>query len=185
MSPNEISQLCDKYNIENYSINKDGLVDVDGSVFLNSRNLHILPLKFGKIKTYFDCSNNHLTSLSGSPTEVGDSFYCHNNKLITLVSGPKIVKAGYWCQNNKLKDVSGFPENFDGDYRIQIRNNPVNEIIELVNSEHIPKFIKYLNDHNVIQGNKIFELGLEEAYYMSTKKQLPPDKREFKYYTLI
>ena len=66
------------------------------------------------------------------------------------------------------------------------RDNPVNEIIELVNSEHIPRFIKYLNEFNVIvEGNKIFELGLEEAYYLVTKRVLLMSKRNFEHYQLI
>ena len=81
----EIYKICQDHNISNYSINQDGSIDVIGSVNFDKRRLKKLPLKFGKIKTYFDCSNNHLTSLSGSPTEVGDFFYCHHNKLITLV----------------------------------------------------------------------------------------------------
>jgi hypothetical protein len=33
------------------------------------------------VKGYFSCSNNQLTSLEGSPKEVGGDFFCKNNKI--------------------------------------------------------------------------------------------------------
>ena len=48
------------------------------------------------------------------------------------------------------------------------------------------KFIKWLNEFDVIRdGNKIVEMRLEEAYWMTMKEELPMDKRTFKNYTLV
>jgi len=86
-----IEQICELYNIKNYTINKDGSIDVDGDVFLYKRNLNKLPLNFNKVSGVFYCDNNELTSLVGAPKEVGGSFYCDNNKLISLKGAPNRV----------------------------------------------------------------------------------------------
>ena len=84
MIKEEILTICEKYGIENYTINLDGSIDVEGSVYLFNMNLDKLPLKFNKVGGYFGCSNNNLTSLEGSPNYVGGSFSCSNNQLISL-----------------------------------------------------------------------------------------------------
>ena len=55
---NDIETTCKKYNIKNYTINTDGLVDVNGDVFLYNKGLTKLPLKFGKVTGYFGCRDN-------------------------------------------------------------------------------------------------------------------------------
>jgi hypothetical protein len=61
-----------------WSINPDtGLVDVVGSVIMSYCNLTEIPVKFGEVTSYFNCSNNQLTSLVGAPQSVG-SLFCIN-----------------------------------------------------------------------------------------------------------
>ena len=55
----DIDSICKKYDITNYTINSDGTIDVDGIVNLYDKRLTKLPLKFGKVTGYFDCSSNH------------------------------------------------------------------------------------------------------------------------------
>ena len=62
-----ISLICEKYNIENYTINPDGSIDVAGDVNLDNMKLTELPLTFNKVTGSFDCVNNNLTSLKGCP----------------------------------------------------------------------------------------------------------------------
>jgi hypothetical protein len=80
----QIDQICKKFGIKNYTINPDGSIDVDGDVDLNNRGLSKLPLKFGIVSANFYCYNNRLTTLEGSPREVGGNFDCHNNQLTSL-----------------------------------------------------------------------------------------------------
>jgi hypothetical protein len=79
-----IESICDRFFIENYNINVDGTVDVDGDVNLNNKKLKELPIKFGKVTGDFDCFDNNLTTLKGGPKEVGGGFFCSYNKLTTL-----------------------------------------------------------------------------------------------------
>ena len=55
--------LLDRYDIKNYTINEDGIVDVDGDVFLDHRGLSKLPVKFGKVTGSFYCSRNNFLKI--------------------------------------------------------------------------------------------------------------------------
>lgn len=120
----DIEELCDIFNIENYTINNKGLVDVRGSVvlahlmsspvwidFYNDKGLkkgYLPPIKFGEVLGSFDCSNSGLVSLEGSPIKVG-GFYCHRNNLSSLLGGPQFVSDSYDCSHNKLISLEGSP----------------------------------------------------------------------------
>jgi len=73
------------------TINEDGSIDVDGSVYINNRDLIKIPFKFRNVSVYFTCSNNQLKSLEGAPTTVGGSFYCFNNHNLPYSELFKIV----------------------------------------------------------------------------------------------
>jgi hypothetical protein len=112
----EIDIICKKYGIENYTINPDGTVDVDGNVNLNKKDLKELPLKFGTVRGYFDCGYNQLTTIEGSPKVVGGYFYCSYNQLTTLEGAPKVVGGWFNCSYNQLTTLEGAPKvvgNFD------------------------------------------------------------------------
>ena len=113
MVKEEIHNICEKYDIRNYTINPDGSIDVEGSVYLFNMNLDKLPLKFNKVGGYFGCSNNNLTSLEGCPKEVGDIFYCSSNKLTSLKGGPEKVYDMFYCGGNPLESLDGYNGNYD------------------------------------------------------------------------
>src|SRR5690606_659194 len=99
----EIKSICDKYNIQNWELNREtGRVDVRGNVNISGKNLKELPLKFGRVDGYFDCSYNQLTSLEGSPNSVGGYFDCRNNQLASLEGSPNSVGEGFYCGDNQL-----------------------------------------------------------------------------------
>lgn len=117
----KIYSLLDQYNIEysfdsdgspniygiegTFTINDNGVVDVDGYVELNNLELDELPLKFGYVSGKFECNENKLTSLIGSPYEVGGYFSCCDNLLTSLEHCPSEVGEGFYCENNKLTDL--------------------------------------------------------------------------------
>lgn len=134
---NEIHSICREYEIDDYTINSDGSIDVDGNVDLDHESITKLPLKFNKVKGYFECNNNKLTTLEGSPKEVGRYFSCLSNKLTSLKGGPKSVGEYYdcnanrltslefmadeigeslFCAQNNLTTLKGCPENIDGEF---------------------------------------------------------------------
>ena len=99
-----ISLICKKYNIENYTVNDDGSIDVNGRVDLYGYQLTELPLRFNKVTGYFDCSNNKLTSLKGCPKWIGGYFSCGCNNLTSLEFSPDYVGGYFSCGCNNLTD---------------------------------------------------------------------------------
>jgi len=122
----DIDSICKKYGIDNYTINSDGSIDVDGDVELYNKGLtskiynlyyvklYKLPLKFGKVTGDFYCYNNKLTTLEGAPKEVGGGFYCSHNQLITLEGCPMEVGGNFNCRDNKLTILEGAPREVGG-----------------------------------------------------------------------
>ena len=94
-----IKSWCDKMDIENYTINTKGEIDVDGGVMLINKHLKELPYKFGKVKGSFTISaNKELTSLKNCPDEVGGYFSCYEcSKLFSLEGCPKKVGKYFNC----------------------------------------------------------------------------------------
>ena len=70
----EVIEVCNRYEIKNYTINDDLSIDVNGNVNLAYRRLEYLPLKFNYVGVDFICSNNKLESLKGCPQTVGGGF---------------------------------------------------------------------------------------------------------------
>ena len=103
----DIDQVCNKYDIENYTIRLDGRVDVDGNVDLSDRGLTKLPLEFGIVSGDFFCYINLLTTLKGAPKKVGGIFSCHRNNLTTLEFAPKEISSVFCCRYNKLTTLYG------------------------------------------------------------------------------
>jgi hypothetical protein len=110
----KVAKVCKKYDIFNWSINSEGLVDVDGGVYLSREELTELPLGFGHVSGDFYCSSNELTTLKGSPSSVGVDFFCFSNQLISLKGGPREVGGNFSCYNNRLTSLEGGPERVGG-----------------------------------------------------------------------
>lgn len=102
------------FGIKEYSINDDGLIDVNETVFIEDTDYVYLPLKFNKIYGDFYCSGNKLVSLKGSPKWISGCFECSDNQLKTLEGGPTYVGDDYYCNHNDLTDLKGCPRNISG-----------------------------------------------------------------------
>jgi hypothetical protein len=112
-----VIEVCRKYKIENYTINDDLSIDVNGDVELDSKNLEYLPLKFNYIGGGFYCPYNvELKSLEGCPQTVNGDFYCYYNKLKSLEGCPQTVNGDFYCFNNNLKTLKGCPQTVNGNF---------------------------------------------------------------------
>lgn len=150
----QIKKWLDSLYIKNYTINDDLSVDVNGDVDIVNKNLYDIPIQFGYIDGNFFCQNNELKSLKGCPKYIEDDFQFYHNNLYDLKYFPenyldKVLKKEHYL------------------YLHDFFKNPIYDLIILVENYKIPIFIKYLNDYNVIQGNKIILESLKEALYMS------------------
>ena len=103
----ELIKKLEYFNIENYTINSDGTIDVEGNVYLSNKDLTKIPFKFGKVTGHFYCYSNQLTSLDGCPRDVGRDFCCNRNILKDLIGGPQDVSGSYTCNNNRLESLEG------------------------------------------------------------------------------
>ena len=110
----EIHNICTKYGIENYTINDDGSIDVDGHVDLSWKDLERMPVKFREITGDFYCPYNRLNSLEGCPKRVGGDFYCDSNNLTTLDGCVEKIDGDFYCDNNNLTSLKGGPEKVGG-----------------------------------------------------------------------
>jgi hypothetical protein len=114
LNESDVSKICKKYRITNWSINRDGLIDVDGNVNLNQSGLTKLPIKFGEVTGDFSCQHNQLTTLEGAPQSVGGDFSCRYNQLTTLEGAPQSVGGDFLCRDNQLTTLEGSPQSVGG-----------------------------------------------------------------------
>ena len=121
-----IDDICVRYNINDYTINDDGSIDVEGDVALANKGLDKLPLKFRKVTGYFGCCENKFTSLEGCPEYVGGDFDCEDNLLTNLIGSPNYIGGSFTCRYNMLTSLEGSP-NHVGSY-FEIRNNGIKSL---------------------------------------------------------
>ena len=116
MEEQEIHNMCRKFNIRNYTINPDGSIDVDGNVNICDYELTNIPIRFHKVRGWFDCSNNNLTTLENSPTIMNGKFFCTSNKLTNLIGCPKNIHMSSYFFNNPLESLEGYNNYEDLNY---------------------------------------------------------------------
>lgn len=134
-----IHEICKSFEIENYTINSDGSIDVDGNLNIFNRNLTTIPIKFNKVSGSFDCSWNNLISLENSPIEVGGDFICDFNRLKSLVGSP--IKIGGYLSfiGYNLESLDGLSIPYDKlmyyDPNLQelIRNHKRKKNLKIIN----------------------------------------------------
>ena len=157
----EVAEICRKYNIENWTLNSDGLVDVNGDVHLAFKRLNKIPLKFGTVTGDFDFDCNRLTSLEGASHTVDNFFIFDNEKIYTdkLTSfefAPKYVGAGFSCRGHNIRSFEGLVN--IGGYFI-CDGSPLNEIWSLIKDEFVNNWdneqMDFFNDLDIIRGEEI------------------------------
>jgi len=144
-----INGICNDFGIENYTINLDGSIDVNGNVFLIRQiNMTELPLRFNKVNGDFLAQMSGLTTLTGAPQYVSGDFKCfglkkllsleggpkhvdgdydsHNCDLVSLIGGPKHVGKYFNTSLNRLKNLIGAPHTIGGDFNLQ--NNKLSSL---------------------------------------------------------
>ena len=188
-----VIEVCEKYEIKNYTINDDLSIDVDGGVYLDERNLEYLPLKFNYVSGDFNCDQNELESLEGCPITVDGNFDCYRNKLITLEGCPQTVDGDFYCfgnnlvslegcseiingtfncHDNKLKDLEYFPE-VNGD--IYILFNPVYSLVRtFIENEETDSFmIEDFIDYEIVRNRDTVMLDRLQTFIRDNDLEMP------------
>jgi len=88
-----------------------GLVDVNGDFhFSGYKFKNLMGVRFGRVSGNFLCQFTQLTSLKGSPEEVGGNFDCADNNLFSLEGAPQKVGKSFFCSDNQLTSLEGAPQ---------------------------------------------------------------------------
>ena len=112
-----------------------GLVDVEGDFDCSLSGIpNFKGVKFGKVSGKFDCSNNKLLSLEGSPQECGFMFDCSANGLKSLEGAPSKCGGDFDCSNNRLTSLKGAPKQVGGSYYCRYN--------QLTTLEGVPREVK-------------------------------------------
>ena len=102
-------------------ITDGNVINSKGSIFIRNTDLvnGKLPFKFGRVDGYFDCDGcPSLTSLEGSPQEVGGDFYCSDCPSLTSLEGvPQEVGGDFSCSYcHSLTSLKGSPQEVGGNF---------------------------------------------------------------------
>lgn len=81
---------------------KDGFVNINGNIWIHSKNLTSIPMKFGIVTGHFSCYDNQITSLKDSPYEVGGNFNINNNQISSFAYMPKKIGNCFYCERNQI-----------------------------------------------------------------------------------
>ena len=116
----EQRKFLDKYILGRWSVNGEGLVDVQGGFYCYRQGLEdFRGIRFGKVSGSFYCRSNQLKTLEGSPRVVGESFWCDGNQLRTLEGSPREVGGDFHCHGNPFISLEGAPEVIEGHFRFK------------------------------------------------------------------
>jgi hypothetical protein len=127
LTPEQKSWL-DKFTGGTWSLNAEGLVDVEGAFDCSYRRLSDFKgVRFGKVSGNFYCQWNSLTSLEGAPEDVGLTFYCSHNNLTSLEGAPQKVGGNFWCNDNSLTSLEGAP--LEAKMNFECENNPLQTLL--------------------------------------------------------
>ena len=124
-------------NIEgSYTINNDMEIDVDGSVYIQDRNLENFPdyIQFGKVKDSFCVSGEPrgskttmapMNTLRGCPYSC-KTFICELLSIKSLEYCPHTVTNAFMCsKNHHLESLEGAPKqvsSFDCSYNPELKS---------------------------------------------------------------
>ena len=115
----------------NWWVNQKGEIEVKGNyIFVcdpyGSKHTESLPVKFANTTGDFKLSLEYLTSLEGSPQEVGGDFNCERCRSFkSLKGGPQKVGGDYLCMETSLESLEGAPKIISGDFwcsRTQVKS---------------------------------------------------------------
>ena len=171
----EIERLLQKYKIKNYTVRKDGLVDVEGDIALGFYLFDKLPIKFDRVKGNFDLQFSKLETLEGSPQWVGEWFSCaFCREIFSLQYSPIYVNGFFNCNGCwNLESLDYLPKQINGilylgdipkvkDVLKIFKTKGITEIIH--DNKQLEKIInKYLPKRDMLNcQDELIEAGLEK-----------------------
>ena len=104
----------DKWNLDKKTnmFNFDGDVEIADELIEDGK----LAIKFANVTGDFNCNNEKITSLVGSPEYVGGDFNCSKTKITSLEGAPKEVRGSFSCTETKITSLEGAPNKVGMDF---------------------------------------------------------------------
>jgi hypothetical protein len=102
-----LNEVC--RGVGKWKLNLKGEVDVDGSVSMYCMKLTEMPVKFGEVSGWFDCSGNQLTTLKNCPTSVGNWLDFSHNPLADYFKNIKEEDFPHWKILNWILILNDYP----------------------------------------------------------------------------
>lgn len=119
-----------------YTIRPDGIVDVEGGVYLDRMDLEYIPIQFGKVTEDFSIYQCPIESLKGSPSVVGGKVWCIVTNITTLEYCPININVDFICANNLNLITDKFE--IGAETIIDVQH------VDMVLEERTQKYINYL-----------------------------------------
>lgn len=134
----EIETLLKKWDIRNYTIRPNGVVDVKGDVKISFlTDYQKLPIRFGTVTgKFFLCGINlSLTTMEGCPEKCGEfeltrspfKEFRDRGEIRSLVGGPKYVRGNYQIGNTAITTLQGGPRVVGGWFNC--RNTKITSLV--------------------------------------------------------
>ena len=190
----EQRKFLDKNTRGAWSVNSEGLVDVDGSFYCHREGLEdFLGIRFGEVIGSFRCYANQLRTLEGSPRKVGGNFSCFSNQLRTLEGSPREVGVSFNCFRNQLRTLEGSPrvvgENFNCSENPLISLEGAPEVIEghfsFKNTWFRYNLRSFLNEIDRIEPDEISLLLTHHFFTPQVIKEQIDQNPDFPYYVSL
>ena len=169
----KVAAWLDSMRIENYTINDDLTVDVDWYVIIANKDLTEIPIQFGKVTRFFDCSKNNLTTLKGCPREVGEGypgFDCSNNNLTSLEYCPMVVTGSFDCSRNKISTLKGCPKDIEIGGKISYLHNSLP--FEVLSFHGILYLIRHHEEYGIWNTDGSFNQGRWKFFYNDYRSKI-------------
>lgn len=115
-SKQEISRWLDRNSIDNYIVNDDLSINVNGDVKLYDIKIETLPYKFNIIFGDFRILNCELTTLKNCPNIVYESFACSYNPIHSFNDAPHHVGGNFYCSSTPIKNLTTLQTHFEGKF---------------------------------------------------------------------
>lgn len=135
---------CYIYNIKNYTVNNEGLVDVESNIILGYQKLDKIPLNFGRVYGDFYFARNNLKTLEGCPEHVYGNFNAsYNSNLTSLKYSPQYVTGNFYASHCSLESLEYSPQQVNGD--VSFYTNEIKSLKGLITTG--------INDLNMMYNN--------------------------------
>lgn len=194
-----IEEVLNKYDVKNYTINKDGSVNLTGDVSFFNKGIDKIPFEIKSTTGIIDFSYNNLTSLEGCPEVAHSIFFARNkikeidcvpmeSKLLSLSNNeienlnfPEGFNSGeIVLRHNNIYDLKGMPSSFNG--KIFLQYNPIATLFKSNDGTDVNTF----NSLNIIKDRKVNLKRLKYFYNIIGKEDIELDLEEIeKYYEII